>query len=210
MSGGSSARDDRAFWEARYAQREPDADDRAPSEWVVRQCLALPRDAIILDVAGGTGRHAAPLASRGRTVVVVDFIPRAVRAARLRHQAVLATVADVAQLPIRDASVHAVICVNFLDRTIFEALARVLRPGGALVYETFTRHHLKLVESGRAHGPRTTAFLLADGELRGLVEPLTVLDYAEGLVVDDAGERHVARVVAVKEELGGRVPSARL
>ena len=111
----------------------------------------------------------------------------------------LGIVADVRSLPIRDASVDAVVCVNFLDRSIFGDLARVLRPGGALVYETFTLRHLDLVRLGRARGPRNPAYLLDDGELRTLVAPLVIHDYAEGVVTDDVGERHVARAVAVKD-----------
>ncbi|HEX6050705.1 MAG TPA: methyltransferase domain-containing protein [Gemmatimonadaceae bacterium] len=197
MSVEPASGDERRRWEARYAERESEV-GHAPSEWVVRQCLALPHDALILDVAGGVGRHAAPLARSGRIVVVADFIFRAVQAARATHPSVLGVVADASALPIREASVGAVVGVNFLDRSIFPSLAGVLYHGGALVYETYTRHHLKLVEAGRAHGPRTAAFLLGDRELERLAAPLEIREYTEGLVSDAAGERHVARVVAIK------------
>ena len=197
MSAESGPRDDRAHWQARYAE---DAEvGRRPSPWVVTQCLALSRDATIVDVAGGSGRHAVPIARAGRTVVVVDFVPTAVSMAVQRAPGILGIVSDVRSLPIRDASVDAVVCVNFLDRSIFGDLARVLRPGGALVYETFTLRHLDLVRLGRARGPRNPAYLLDDGELRALVAPLVVQEYVEGVVTDDVGERHVARAVAVKD-----------
>lgn len=197
MSVEPASADERERWEARYATREREV-GHPPSDWVVRQCLALPADTLILDVAGGVGRHATPLARSGRTVVVVDFILRAVRAARATHPSVLGAVADASALPVRERSVGAIVAVNFLDRSIFPSLAGALCHGGVLVYETFTRHHLKLVESGRARGPRTAKFLLGDGELGRLVAPLEIREYAEGLVADAAGERHVARVVAVK------------
>jgi SAM-dependent methyltransferase len=140
--------------------------------------------------------------------VVVDFVPAAVRTAMQRAPGTLGIVADVRRLPIRDASVDAVVCVNFLDRSIFRDLARLLRPEGALVYETFTLRHLDLVQRGRARGPRNPAYLLADGELRTLVAPLVVREYMEGVVTDDVGERHVARVVAVKGHGSGRAVPA--
>jgi SAM-dependent methyltransferase len=197
MSGEPTARDDRAHWTARYAERgmEP---DRVPSPWVIRVCLALPADAVFLDVAGGAGRHAGPLAGAGRTVIVLDFITAALEAARQRHPSVLAVAADARSLPVRPASVDAVVCVNFLDRAAVAAMTTALRSGGALVYETFTRRHLALVEAGRARGPRNPCFLLAPGELRTLVRPLAIREYSEALVSDEVGERHVARVVAVK------------
>ena len=132
MSVEPASVDERAHWEARYAAREGDA-GQAPSEWVIQQCLALPADALILDVAGGVGRHAAPLARSGRTVVVADFILRAVQRARATHTSVLGVVADASSLPFRAASLGAVVGVNFLDRSIFPSLAAVLSPGGALV-----------------------------------------------------------------------------
>ena len=197
MSLDSAPRDERAQWEARYAERGPHH-DRVPSAWVIRHCLALPPDALIVDVAGGSGRHAIPLAQAGRTVVVVDFVVSALVAARGRQHTILAAAADVRRLPLADDSVDAFVCVNFLDRTVFASLATALRQGGSLVYETFTQRHLELVAAGRALGPRNPAFLLEPRELPALVAPLLVREYAEGVVDDAAGMRHVAQVVAVK------------
>lgn len=197
MSAAPGPRDERAHWEARYTERAAEP-EHAPSPWVIRQCLALSPHVVIVDVAGGTGRHAVPLARAGRCVIVMDFIARAVQAARRRERAVLGIVADVRALPMRNASVEAIVCVNFLDRALFPSFVAMLRPGGVLVYETFTRDHLDLVQAGRAHGPRNVAFLLAPGELRELVAPLAIREYAEGVVQDEAGERHIARIVAVK------------
>jgi hypothetical protein len=197
VSDGFDPGDDRAGWEARYLARGGRI-DRVPSPWVIERCLALPAAGVILDVAGGTGRHAAPLAAGGRTVIVVDFVERAIGAARARHPRILGVVADVRVLPFRAESTDLIVCVSFLDRSVFPALAALLRAGGALVYETFALPHLDLVERGRVRGPRNPAYLLGAGELSALVAPLIVREYEEGLVVDDAGERHVARVVAVK------------
>ena len=84
-------------------------------------------------------------------------MPAAVRSATQRYPGILAVAADVRALPIRDRSADAILCVNFLDRTTFPVLVNLLRPGGALIYETFTRRHLELVRTGRAHGPRNPA-----------------------------------------------------
>lgn len=197
MSEGNARRDDRSHWEARYGERGPEL-DRAPSAWVIERCLAMTRDALFLDVAGGTGRHAVALAREGRSVVVMDIVFAAVRAASMRHPRISAVVADVRACPLRAASVDAIVCVSFLDRSLFPLFATLLRAGGTLVYETFTRDHLDVVARGHARGPRSLEYLLSPGELRTLVMPLDVREYDERLVIDDAGERHVARVVATK------------
>lgn len=176
----------------------------AASDWVVAQGRALRDDAVVLDLACGAGRHARALAARDRRVVAVDFVERAVRlAVRDRvalHGPVLGVVADAARLPFASGSFDAIVCVNFLDRALFRDLVPLLRSGGRLIYETFTASHLALVEAGRAPGPRNPAYLLAPGELPTLVAPLAVLEHAEEVVVDGAGERHVARVVAERRD----------
>ena len=197
MTEGLTSRAERAHWEARYAN-VADESDRAPSPWIIERALSLPPDTLFVDVAGGTGRHAIPLLEAGRNVVIVDFVARAVQIAMSRNHRALGVVADVGALPIRRGSVGAIICVNFLDRSIFPALAGTLATGGVLLYETFTIAHLDLIALGRASGPRNPRFLLEPDEVLGLVSPLVVQEHAEQTIVDAVGERSIARVMAVK------------
>ena len=192
----------RASWQARWAAHDAPA-DRAPSAWVMRACEPLPAGARVADLAGGDGRHALPLAARGLDVVLVDFAERALRLALgarhgTRAGALHAVVADVLALPLRAASLDAIVIVNFLERALFPHLAVLLRPGGRLIVETFTTRHLDLVAAGRARGPRNPAYMLAPGELPRLVAPLMVDEYAEVEAMDGPGPRAVARVVAVR------------
>ena len=191
----------RAIWQARWGAHDAPV-ERAASEWVMRACERLPRGARVLDLAGGDGRHAAPLAARGYEVVLVDFAERAVRLG-MRTLGVHGVVADVFALPfIGEASgarpFDAVVIVHFLERALFPHLVPLLRPGGRLIVETFTTRHLELVAAGRARGPRNPAYMLSPGELPGLVAPLTVDEYAEVEAMDGPGARAVARMVAVR------------
>jgi tellurite methyltransferase len=197
VSAGHDSRRERDEWDARYRERFRETDHGA-SRWVIEHCASLPPDALVLDLAAGTGRHAEPIARLGRTVIVMDFAQRAVAAAVARYARILGVVADANALPFGSEVFDAIVCVSFLDRSLFSAFADLLKPGGVLVYETFTRAHLDLVARGRARGPRNAAYLLEAGELPRLVAPLVVQEHEEGLVVDDAGERHVARVMAQK------------
>ena len=197
MSAAHDSRRERNDWDARYRERGREL-HHAPSQWVIDRCATFRVDALILDLAGGTGRHAEPIARGGRTVVVADFVHRAVATALARYERILGVVADGSALPFAPESFDAIVCVSFLDRSLFKLFAEMLRPGGMLVYETFTRAHLDVVARGRARGPRNAAYLLEAGELATLVSPLVVEEHDERLVVDDAGERHVARVMARK------------
>jgi SAM-dependent methyltransferase len=181
-------------WGSRYRQRA-DEPPGAPSAWVMRHALALPDAAVVLDLAAGRGRHALPLAAAGYVVVAVDLVEVAVAALvrDARGGNLGAVVADAAALPIRARSLDAVLCVNYLDRTLFPHLAHILRPGGHLIVETFT-----VAQRTLGRGPRRDAHLLELGELPTLVVPLEVIDSFEGLVRDAAGERYAAGIVAVK------------
>lgn len=194
----SDSRADRERWEARYAEDTPG--ERAPSPWVMEAVRRLPAGLTLVDMAAGAGRHARPIAQLGHQVVAVDFVEAAVRRAA-SEQRVLGLVADASLLPFRPETLEAILVVNFLDRAVVSQLVTLLEPGGFLIYETYTVAHLALVEQGRARAPRDPRYTLRPGELRELVAPLRVLDYREGLVHDEAGERHCASIVARRDPL---------
>jgi SAM-dependent methyltransferase len=67
-----------------------------------------------------------------------------------------------------------IVVVHYLHRPLFPVLLDALRPGGVLVYETFTR-----AQAARGR-PTNPAFLLEPGELLRLIQPLEVLASREG------------------------------
>lgn len=192
----------RRIWRERWAAHDAQV-ERRPSAWVMQACARLAPGSVVADLAGGDGRHAVPLAAAGLRVLLVDFAERAVRLGREAadidaRTRVAGVVADTAALPLRAASLDAIVIVHFLERDLFAHLPPLLRPGGRLIVETFTTDHLRLVADGRAHGPRNPAYMLHPGELPRLVAPLGVDEYAETEAIDGPGSRAVARMVAVK------------
>lgn len=100
---------------------------------------------VVIDVAGGTGALAAPLAARGAHVVVADLSYEMVRVGTDRVGGDVAwTVADAVRLPFAEASVDAVTIAfglrNLNDtRAGLAELLRVVRPGGQLAVLEFSR-----------------------------------------------------------------------
>lgn len=164
--------------------------------WLVAHAHLLPRDGDALDLACGRGRHAIWLAESGLRVQAVDRDAAAIDAirdlARRGGLNIEARVTDL-ELPgvsLGDAAFDVIVGIHYLHRPLFPSIRRALRPGGIVIYETFT---LAQAHRGR---PTNPAFLLADGELRTLISPesdrLDVLDWREGMYED----RDVASIVA--------------
>jgi len=163
-----------------------------PSPWLLSNASLAPPGAKTLDVACGRGRHALLLAGAGYPVRAVDGDAATV--------AWLGVLARRLQLPLDAAVVdleaagadlgsdewELVLVFNYLHRPLFPALVRSLKPGGVLLYETYTR------DQARRGKPTNPDHLLEPGELPGLVAPLEVVRTREG----DNDGRAVASVAA--------------
>jgi len=135
-------RETREFFAPRAAtweQRFPD-DDPVYADAVAR--LGLRAGQAVLDAGCGTGRALVPMrdaVGRDGTVVGVDLTPEMLAAARDHGRLTVAALllADTRFLPLRDASVDAVLAAGLLPHLPDPAagvakLARVTRPGGRL------------------------------------------------------------------------------
>lgn len=107
-----------------------------------------PPPAVVIDVGGGAGIHAGPLAERGYDVHLIDPVPLHVEQARAVAGLASAEIGDARTLKWRDASVDAIMLLGPLyhltergDRiqALAEA-ARVLRPGGVLAAAAISRY----------------------------------------------------------------------
>ncbi len=112
-------------------------------EPVVRAGLdAWPRPGTVLDAACGTGRHAAYLAELGHTVTGLDLSPDMLAVARPRVPGARFVEAPLVPLPFEDGEFDAAVCALALSHVAdpteaIAELARVVRPGGALIISDF-------------------------------------------------------------------------
>ncbi|HMF95846.1 MAG TPA: class I SAM-dependent methyltransferase [Vicinamibacterales bacterium] len=144
----------------------------APSPFVVQWVQRLARDLDAprthprgLDVATGRGRHTALIALAGFRVFGVDrkldALLDAVAGTRDRGIAIRAWCADLTQHPLPLAWFDLVVVARYLQRDLFPALRQTVKPGGFLLYETFTTRQREL-----GMGPTSPDHLLEPGELR--------------------------------------------
>ena len=161
------------------------------SAWVERFLPLAPRcGARGLDVACGLGRHSLYASVLGFRVLALDRDPDF--AARCFGIPEIEFRREDLEDPQWDPPAEqfaAILVVNYLHRPLFPALGRLLVPGGLLICETFTE------AQGRVFGkPSNPLHWLSEGELPGLVRPLSVLAFEEGRT---ALGKHVQRICAV-------------
>jgi tellurite methyltransferase len=188
---------ERERWNQKYREKPGAWLDPDPFlAWAFSEYIQplFPRGGSALDLAGGAGRHSIWLAKQGWNVTLIDVSDTGVELAR-QNAGPLAphihfVMDDLTQFRASPTQFDVVMGFFYLQREIFPAIVKAVRPGGLLLYKTYTTDQLKL-----PGGPKDASHLLAPGELSRLVSGMRVLHYCE-----TAAEKATAEVVARKEE----------
>ena len=154
----------------------------------------FPRGGSALDLAGGAGRHSIWLAKQGWDVTLIDISETGVELAQ-QNAGPLAphihcVIDDLTQFQATQTQFDVVMGFFYLERDIFPAILQAVRPGGLLLYKTYTIDQLKL-----AGGPKEPSHLLLPGEILRLASGMRVLHYGETVA-----EKATAEIVARMEE----------
>ena len=162
------------------------------ASWIAELAVRPERSRRALDLAMGRGRHALLLARHGFQTFGVDLAHDAVRdamhTARREGLSIHGWCADLTTPALPIAAFDLVVVTRFLQRDLFGAIAAAVKPGGYVIYETFT-----VAQRAFGIGPTSPDHLLRAGELRSAFDGCDVLFYEE--VEVDAREA-VARLVA--------------
>jgi len=148
-----------------------------------------------LDLACGKGRNSLWLAAHGWSVTAVDRSVAAIETLRESNAAVEARVADLEkhEFPIAESAWDLIAACYYLQRDLFEAVKRGVKPGGvALVI-------VHIFEPGHEQ----SRFSLQPGELLGYFDGWEILHSREGKPGEPHHERAVAEIVARKPLLPG-------
>jgi tellurite methyltransferase len=151
----------------------------------------------VLDVACGDGRNGVYAARRGVEVICCDRSRPALRQARqaARRAGVKVRLwwTDLeagSRTPFPKNAFGAVLVFRYLHRPLIPEIKQAVRPGGYVIYETFTVGQAK-------HGPpRNPAHLLQFGELKGFFADWDCLHSFEGEL--EHPPRAMAQIVARK------------
>ena len=170
----------RSTWDAKYKSAERSIPLPDPFLGEIRPFLPVPEAGAAADIACGGGRNALELAQWGFRVTAFDYSVEALRLCAER--------ADKAGLKIDMSCVdleapvvdlgserfEVVSVFNYLHRPLIPILKRCVRPGGIIVYKTYTRKQLQF-----GTGPKNPDFLLHENELPQLFDGFRHLLYRE-------------------------------
>lgn len=191
---------DRDRWNEKHAKCEPRFIVH-PDEWlaeaveVIEATLGTTESARrALDIACGLGHNAIWLAQQGWQADAVDVSTTGLELARQSADANNVHVswieADLDNWAPANNEYDLAIVFRFLDRTTVPRVLRTaLRPGGWLVYETFTEDQCRRSDN-RISNP---AFTLAPGELFDLFPDFYVVVHREDSLQDRTVERFLGR-----------------
>ena len=164
------------------------------AQWVSRLSRVDNRTQRALDVAMGRGRHAHLLARHGFRAFGVDVradaVREAIEAAARNRLTVRGWCADLTMYPLPAAAFDLAVVTRYLQRDLLPSLRAAVKPGGYVVYETFT-----VLQRALGTGPTSPDHLLEPGELRRFFDGWDVV-FSEEVAAPAA----LARIVARKRE----------
>lgn len=185
---------DRQQWELRYRlERFPHG--IYPLPFLKENIQLLPRGRA-LDAAMGAGRNAVYLARQGYQVLGIDYSLGAVRQARMLarrfkvHLNIM--VADLEHFQLPHEHFDLVVQTYYLQRHLFPQIVAALRPGGAVLMETYTQKQLEYQPD------RNPANLLQPGELLQHFADLRIAHHFEGVIIQNGRPRAVEQLIAFK------------
>lgn len=187
-------------------QHSPLLDRKLDNNLSVLQRLTTDKNAPVLDLACGGGRNGLYLIKNDIPVTFADVNGAALEQIKLivnRASAEQQTLAQywqvdfeqVGAIPLPEHAFAGVMVFRYLHRPLFEQLKNAIKPGGIIIYETFTEQQAQF---GR---PKNPDFLLKSAELLELFVGWEILHSFEGVVsVSEHSNtvQAIAQIVAVK------------
>ena len=184
---------DKIFWDKKY-ETEAYIFGKEPVEFLGEHIDLLPRGKA-LDIAMGEGRNAVFLAKNGFTVDGCDIseiaIKKALDLAKENNVKVRAFVADLETYKLPQNTYDVIVCFYYLQRDLVPQMKEALKPGGMIIYETYT------IENGERgfEGPKNKDYLLKPNELLDLFKDFKIIYYRE-LVLNN--KKAIASLIAKK------------
>ena len=184
---------DKIFWDKKY-ETEAYIFGKEPVGFLRDHIDLLPRGKA-LDIAMGEGRNAVFLAKNGFDVDGCDIseiaVKKALDLAKENNVKIHTFVADLETYKLPQNTYDVIACFYYLQRDLVPQMKEALKPGGMIIYETYTIENLEL----GFEGPKNKDYLLKPNELLDLFKDFKIIYYRE-LVLNN--KKAIASLIAKK------------
>ncbi len=172
------------------------------------QGLHAEQQSSVLDLACGSGRNGLYLIENNIPVTFADVNAEMLEQVKQSLSRTSVNKQKLAQYwpvdfetaqttPLQDKSFAAVMVFRYLHRPLFEQIKAAIKPGGIIIYETFTEQQAQF---GR---PKNPDFLLKPAELVKLFDGWKILHSFEGVISaahHSNTKQAIAQIVAIKPD----------
>ena len=172
---------DRIKWNVRYKK---DLGASTPSS-IVKQYWHRALRGTALDIACGNGRNSLFLANKGFSVDAVDISTVATNQLADKHPGIQVICRDIDTYTIIPNHYDLIIDIRFLDRHLFPMIQQGLKPGGALIFESFI-------------GQEKEPYCLLENELLHAFKNFRIIFYEEKKTDLSEKFNQIASLVALK------------
>jgi SAM-dependent methyltransferase len=194
------------FWDSRYSGEEY-VYGKQPNEFFKEQLLKLIPGSILMP-ADGEARNGVFAAEQGWKVTSMDLSieakSKALQLAAERQVTLDYIVGDLENLDFEKASFDAIglIFAHFpADKksALHKKLTTFLKPGGIVIFEAYSKGHLKQIDKNpQVGGPRDIDMLFSKEEISADFEGYDVLMLEEMDVWQNEGIRHVGEGTVIR------------
>lgn len=205
----------KAFWDERYS-KDDYVYGEAPNEYLRGQLLKLSPGKILFP-AEGEGRNAVFAATKGWQVSAFDQSTEGKRKAELlaakRNVAIDYRGGEFSEMQYdpNKFDVIALIYAHFSAETksaYHKILSGFLKPGGIIIFEAFSKNHLKYNSAGeKVGGPKDIGMLFSIAEIESDFADFEVIELCETLVELNEGPQHSGRGSVIRF-VGRKKPAA--
>lgn len=153
--------------------------DESPSRWLASRIADQPDGIQAIDLACGAGRHTRLMAPRLHVLAIDRDTSAVTSLSGLANVRVLCADLETSIWPLNDHKVDLVVVSNYFWRPSLSRVFDLVRPGGWLLYETFSEGN------GQYGKPSNPDFLVRKGELLAAIPPGWIIhEHWQGLIQD--------------------------
>ena len=187
------AQDDKERWDKKY--RDPQIPTK-PIQ-LLQDYAQLSPGKTALDIACGLGRHSKYLAEQDFKVDALDISSVAISQLQGLPN-ITAKEVDFDRYTLPKEKYDLIVCVYFLDRSLFAPMINALKPNGIIIMETF------LHDQSNERVPSNPAFLLNEGELEAAFDDkCELLHIKEYDATDHKGLKVMKTQMVARKKSGG-------